>query len=96
MCAITFSLRLKSGYRTQLPILARHIARHEFGHLLGLDSSTIRNKDNRGGLYEGHCANDCTMQQVMNVEQAYDRAQHLLRRPHAGFCGDCVEVLRRH
>ncbi len=42
----------------------RHIARHEFGHLVGLDTSTITRQDTRGGLYTGHCVNECTMSRL--------------------------------
>jgi predicted Zn-dependent protease len=70
------------------------IARHEYGHLLGLDASTIRNKDRRAGkLYQGHCANECTMQQVMSVQQAVNLNARLKNKPQAGFCADCAKYL---
>ncbi|MCA9323822.1 hypothetical protein KC992_01840 [Candidatus Saccharibacteria bacterium] len=72
----------------------RHIARHEYGHLLGLDKSSIKNLDTRGGLYEGHCANVCTMQQVMSVPETDALARTLSTKPLAGFCLDCVGSLR--
>lgn len=74
--------------------VTRFIARHEYGHLLGLDADTIRNQDRREGrLYKGHCANECTMQQVMNVAEAEDLTRKLADKPHAGFCEDCAAYL---
>jgi predicted Zn-dependent protease len=77
----------------ELPSLTRHIARHEYGHLLGLDGDSIVNQDTRGGLYKGHCANTCTMQQVMTAEEALLKSRELKAKPMAGFCLDCVDVL---
>lgn len=94
LCVQSLFRYARDTHRSELPTLVRHIARHEFGHLLGLDKSTIKNQDQRPGLYQGHCANDCTMQQVMTVPEAYERAQHLSSKPNAGFCGDCTDVLQ--
>ncbi len=77
------------------PVVTRHIARHEYGHLLGLDNETIVNQDKRGGLYKGHCLNVCTMQQVMSVPEANNQAAQLEHKSHAGFCMDCVGTLRK-
>ena len=77
----------------ELPALTRHIARHEYGHLLGLDGDSIINQDKRGGLYQGHCANTCTMQQVMTAGEALKKSRELRTKPMAGFCMDCVDVL---
>jgi|AntRauTorcE11897_2_1112592.scaffolds.fasta_scaffold00129_9 predicted Zn-dependent protease len=71
----------------------RHISRHEFGHMLGLDDSTIKRQDNGGVVRKGHCANTCTMQQVTTTSQAIRLTRQLLDRPNAGFCADCVDVL---
>lgn len=75
--------------------MARLIGRHEYGHLRGLDERTIRNQDGRGGLYVGHCQNECTMQQVMSVPETRSLAQRLHHKHDAGFCTDCVSVLRQ-
>jgi predicted Zn-dependent protease len=77
----------------EIHLVTRHIARHEFGHLVGLDELTILNKDERGGIYLGHCNNTCTMQQVASVVEAVDLAQKLEHKDNAGFCNDCVKFL---
>lgn len=74
--------------------MARLIGRHEYGHLRGLDENTIRNQDKRGGLYAGHCKNECTMQQVMSVSETKALAQKLQHKHNAGFCADCAGVLQ--
>lgn len=77
--------------------VVRHIARHEFGHMLGLDEATIANQDGRGlhsPLYAGHCANLCTMQQTASVEEASYLAQTLKDQSNAGFCLDCANYIR--
>lgn len=75
--------------------MARLIGRHEYGHLLGLDERTIRHQDDRGGLYRGHCLNECTMRQVMSVAETKALAEQLQHKHTAGFCPDCVSVLRQ-
>lgn len=77
----------------QIALVTKHIARHEFGHLVGLDSDTIRNQDKRGGIYQGHCVNECTMQQVMSVSETVSLATKLQDKDRAGFCGDCAGYL---
>lgn len=77
-------------------MVTRHVARHEFGHMMGmLDLTDYARPDMRGGLYDGHCRDVCTMQQVMNVREAFDAAAILSERQMAGFCGACVVSLRR-
>lgn len=75
--------------------MARLIGRHEYGHLRGLDETTIRTQDPRGGLYQGHCENECTMYQVMSVPETRNLARQLQHKHNAGFCADCVSVLRK-
>lgn len=75
--------------------IVRHIARHEYGHLVGLDETSILHTDSRGGLYTGHCTNECTMQQVMSVPEAKSLSVRLEHKSHAGFCSDCVTSLRQ-
>lgn len=77
----------------QAEAVTRHVARHEFGHLVGLDVETIRNQDPRGGIRLGHCANECTMHQVMSVQETVDLTARLQSKPHAGFCADCAGYL---
>lgn len=75
----------------------KHIARHEAGHMFGLrEDSDYPNPDRRGGLYEGHCANEpCTMQQKVTVPDMLRQMEKLQHRPHAGFCADCVATLHK-
>ncbi len=79
----------------QVALVTKHIARHEFGHLVGLDDDTIIKQDKRGGIYEGHCANECTMQQVMSVSETVSLATKLQHKHNAGFCSDCSGYLDR-
>ncbi len=93
-------LSLQSVYRflslkkADQQLCARHIARHEYGHLMGLDSSTISSQDRRSGLYLGHCLNECTMHQVMSVQETIKLANSLKHKKLAGFCIECASVLR--
>lgn len=73
---------------------SRLMARHEFGHLVGLNESTIVNRDPRPGIYRSHCTNICTMRQVMSVRDVYELIQQLDGAPNAGFCDDCVQSLQ--
>jgi predicted Zn-dependent protease len=76
--------------------LVRHVARHEYGHLVGMLKTTdYANPDKRGDIYEGHCANTCTMQQIMSVGEAVRLVERLSGRGVAGFCMDCVGSLQR-
>ncbi len=95
--AFRFTEAIKDA--TLLSLVFRHIARHEYAHLVGLDESSIRNQDPRGArqsLFRGHCANECTMHQVLSVGETLQLAQKLMGRPHAGFCADCTGFLRSH
>lgn len=76
-----------------LEATARHMARHEFGHLVGLNRTTISNPDTREGIYQDHCTNLCTMQQVMSVNETGRLIYRLEEGPNAGFCDDCVGSL---
>lgn len=85
---------MEAGLNMERVVLAaRHIARHEFGHIVGLDQETIARQDHRGGIAEGHCVNDCTMQQVMSVPEVLDLAMRLQQSHNAGFCEDCAGFL---
>lgn len=76
--------------------VTKHVARHEFAHLVGMNqSSDYINPDRHGGIYASHCANDCTLQQVMNVTEAINAAIRLADRQMAGFCPDCAKSLRQ-
>ncbi|MEI6237008.1 MAG: hypothetical protein WCP03_00195 [Candidatus Saccharibacteria bacterium] len=79
--------------------VTRHIARHEYGHMVGLDQATIANPDPRGEflpIYAGHCANFCTMHQSISTEEAVGLSSELRhhRKMDAGFCPDCVNYIR--
>ena len=74
----------------------RHIARHEYAHIAGMnDRSDYRRPDTRGGIYEGHCMDECTMQQVMNTNDVLSLLEKLDGHELAGFCVSCVSSLRR-
>lgn len=85
---------IESGLTMDLTkLVTRHIARHEFGHLVGLDDDTIKNQDRRGGLYTGHCMNECTMEQVVSVSETVSLASKLAHKHNGGFCNDCAGYL---
>lgn len=72
----------------------RHIARHEFAHLRGLNQPSDYTKpDLRGGIYSGHCMDICTMRQSMTVQEALSQAKELEGHDLAGFCGSCATKL---
>jgi predicted Zn-dependent protease len=76
--------------------LVRHIARHEYGHMAGMNElNDYANPDRRSGLYEGHCANLCTLRQVMCVQEVEALSLELSDRETAGFCVGCVASLRQ-
>ncbi len=99
MCFVTkaaCSADIEAGLSPeQAALVTKHIARHEVGHLVGLDDDTIRKQDIRGGIYEGHCANECTMQQVVSIPEAVSLATRLQHKANAGFCRDCTNYLAR-
>lgn len=73
----------------------QHWARHEFGHELGLNASSITYQDTRAGIYAGHCAVDpCTMNQSISIEDTGRAIYRLQNSQTAGFCGHCVGVLK--
>lgn len=76
--------------------LARHIARHEYGHLIGMNEiSDYDNPDLRGGIYEGHCANTCTIKQVISADETVRLVKGLdFFGADAGFCASCVSRIR--
>lgn len=72
----------------------RHIARHEFAHMRGLnESSDYAHPDTREGIYQGHCTDICTMRQSMTVQEAIAQAKQLEERELAGFCTNCFKTL---
>ncbi len=74
--------------------LTQHIARHEFAHLSGMNKpSNYANPDKRGGIYSGHCANMCTLQQANSVTEAINQVERLGDDGIAGFCLDCVKAI---
>ncbi|MDB5175391.1 MAG: hypothetical protein JWM81_249 [Candidatus Saccharibacteria bacterium] len=76
--------------------LMTHIARHEYAHMAGMISpQDYSHPDRRSGLYAGHCANVCTLQQVMMVPETLSLASKLDGHELAGFCAGCVTSLRR-
>lgn len=80
-------------------IATRHIARHEYSHMAGMNySGAYENPDLREGIYAGHCNNICTMRQVDSAEEAISLSEHLHYRGIglAGFCGSCVAKLREN
>lgn len=79
-------------------VTVRHIARHEFGHMMGmLKPQDYSNPDLRDGLlYSGHCNNICTMKQADSAEDMFEIAEyiHYNHLGMAGFCASCVANLR--
>ncbi len=72
----------------------RHVARHEFAHLRGLNkASDYLKPDSREGIYQGHCADTCTMRQCVTVEEAITQAKELENHELAGFCTGCFRTL---
>jgi hypothetical protein len=79
-------------------LAVRHIARHEFGHVLGLRlPQDYDNPDLGVDYHAGHCNNACTMRQVDNAPETFDLAIYLERSGlgMAGFCASCVASIRR-
>lgn len=73
----------------------RHVARHEYAHIAGMNSTgDYMNPDNRGGLYEGHCANECTLHQVNSVKETFELLDTLSSTRTSGFCLSCIATLR--
>ncbi len=76
--------------------LVRHVARHEYGHLVGMNNrADYVRPDTSGGINEGHCADTCTMQQILSVDEAVKQVERLSGRGVAGFCMGCVGSLQR-
>lgn len=76
--------------------LITHVARHEYAHMAGLlENQDFVNPDGRGGIYEGYCADLCTMQQVVSVEEVIAQVQRLDGHELAGFCMNCIDMLDR-
>jgi len=74
----------------------RHLAKHEFAHMRGLaDPEDFDNPQRDAGgtkLYDGHCANTCSLQQVMSVPETFQLIE-VLPEDEAGFCVSCVSAL---
>jgi predicted Zn-dependent protease len=87
---VTSTYRFRNIGSAACSLALRHIASHETAHMLGLDSSTIKRVDQS----TGHCANECTMRQVNNLEETLSLANTLKNKRAAGFCIDCAGVLR--
>lgn len=79
--------------------LANYLARHEYGHMLGLNRSNYAEPDKRGGIYKGHCGADaCTMNQVTSISEIIALVEKLDGNSDklAGFCAGCVAKLREN
>lgn len=81
--------RDRNSYR----LLLRNVARHEFGHVLGLVRR--RTTDQRGGLYQSHCQNLCVMKQSLSVDEALQVAQALVQN-RVVLCSDCIAELESY
>ncbi len=69
----------------------RRLARHEFGHALGLiPESRSTNVATEVGL---HCTNVCTMRQGMCLAEFEDLTQEE-ERANVDFCGECLDYLK--
>jgi predicted Zn-dependent protease len=67
-----------------------HVVTHELGHLGALVADDKPNHDNRGGLFSGHCINDCVMQLAKPGSEKPDINRD---RNHGKFCRDCTTHL---
>lgn len=78
----------------------RLIARHEYGHMIGLvNKETITERGPWGEydsiIYKGHCDNvPCTMQQINSTDEAFKLSQELLNKSDAGFCPNCANYIK--
>ena len=88
--AVQSLYRFKKLNREAGRLAVRHIAGHEMGHMLGLDSETII----KVSQIDGHCENECRMKQVNSALDAAQLAYKLRNRRMGGFCLDCISVLR--
>lgn len=69
------------------------LALHENGHSLGLVDLNTERHDNTSD-FVGHCANDCVMQPVNNIQEMDEVVQKVLAHSHtAGFCTECATDL---
>lgn len=89
-----YRFRQYTGNTQDQELCTRHVARHEFGHMRGMNETyDYANPDMRGGHYEGHCQNECTMHQVDSAKETLELAKALEGHRMAGFCVDCVARL---
>lgn len=82
---------IKTWMKTNTEVY-RHIGRHTYAHLIGLNGSSKTEKT--GHSPSGHCQNECTMQKMTSVSEALDHVDALRNRKLAGFCLQCVDALR--
>jgi predicted Zn-dependent protease len=75
------------------PIHFKHVMAHELGHMYNATSRGRRHTYESLGT---HCANDCIMQQDLEVRSGKERAHDLHRRG-VTFCNNCKrEMVRLH
>ena len=66
---------------------------HESGHMEGVVDEISPQYD-RVSQFAGHCANDCVMQPVNNINDMKATAEKVMSCPHsAGFCNMCTADL---
>jgi len=74
----------------------RHIGRHTYAHIMGLNGSASSDLYSDNKPYSSHCNNECTMQKMSSIKETIEHAESLRNRKLAGFCLKCVEALRGH
>ena len=77
-------------------LVLRQVGQHEFGHVMGLVSRKTPSSDDRGGLYQNHCLNLCTMKQSLSIKEALNLTKELNNR-NTILCKDCqIELKSRN
>lgn len=73
---------------------AKHVIRHELGHMFGAANEGRSNTKYTMGW---HCTNDlCTMQQKANLEEAINYAHEIKNSKKKPFCPQCEEDIQKY
>ena len=83
---------LVSTARMEDETVARHVLRHELGHMFGAPSVARINTEESLGL---HCTNDpCTMQQKLSVAEALKHAYKI--DGNKPYCPQCTKDITEY